>query len=89
MTTVFLAKPRKTIEKTKTLFNEVVLYVTTHKKVRMTEQKYSLALETPTTQKSFRNQCALVQYIAINFRSDICTTLQLIAPGNFNVEEKQ
>lgn len=55
----------------------------------MTEQKKILKLVTPTTKEAFRSQRALTQYIAMNCRPDICATLQLIAPGNARIENRQ
>lgn len=45
--------------------------------------------ETPATQESLKSRRALAQYIGVNCPPNICATVQLIAPGNSDVEEKQ
>lgn len=75
MGAVFLSKRRTTIEKAKTLFNRIRLSVTSKKKIRITQQKKILGLNTPTTQEKARSQRALAQYIFLNTRPDICASV--------------
>lgn len=39
-------------------------------------------LTSPETQKYFAIEMALVQYIGVNCRQNICAAVQLIAPGS-------
>lgn len=62
-------------------FNRVVLLVKGDGMIWMT-QKYKITkLRAPRTEELFESQRALPLYIGAKFRLDVCTAVQLIAPG--------
>lgn len=51
----------------------------------MTQSEKIGRLSIPMTEERFESQRALGQYIGVNCRPDICSTVQMDAPGNMQI----
>lgn len=57
--------------------------------IRVTRMARIESLKIPNTEKGFKIQRALAQYIGVKWRPDICARVQLISPGSESISESQ
>lgn len=86
---VFLSKARQPIRKESTLYNDSNIFLKDGGQRFTASQDKIKGYTVLTTQKRFRSQHALVQYTAVNFRSDVCTAIQFSTPCNEITNESQ
>lgn len=87
MSTAFQSKPRKAVEKARTFFNVVELFMISRKNVITTQQKNISDFEMQTSQELSTTQYDLAHCIRVNGQLDLCATVQLAAPEALMVNE--
>lgn len=78
---VFNTKPRTVLSSTPTSSNVSNLSTDDGIILMAHAEKISL-VEIPMDQKAFSSERALAQYIGVNTHPDVCTNVQLVAPGS-------
>lgn len=85
----FLSKPRQRIGRKAICFNGLEICEKEGGTLSINQRRKIDGLTVPTSEKGFRSQRALVQYIGVNCRPDVCATVQLIAPGKEGTTKSQ
>lgn len=72
-----------------TLFIGIKICLKDGEQLSITQHDRIKGIAVLTTEKEFRNQFALVQYIGVNYRTDVCAAVKLITPDNEIKPESQ